>query len=120
MEGGLEATVQDLCAACASSAPPRPPPSTEAAAAAHPRTGYLASADARSERPEVLDEVDLLGRRQSQPEERVIVVDHRLERREPTVMEEPALRVREKSLERRRSVAVVGRAVRLEVVDPDL
>src|ERR1044072_8155880 len=74
----------------------------------------------RSERFEVLDEVGLLGRAEAERLHRVVVVDHVEQSGEPAVVVEAALGVRPQPLERRRAVAVVGRAVGLEAFDADL
>src|SRR5262249_49786986 len=59
-------------------------------------------------------------RAQVQAEYAVVVLDHVEQRREAPVVVEAALLVRPEALERRRAVALVWRALRLEVVDPDL
>src|SRR3954468_2395505 len=49
--------------------------------------------DVRSQRQQVLDQVVLLGRRQLQPEGRVVVPNHRVQVGVPAVVVEPALTV---------------------------
>src|SRR5205823_14471295 len=57
---------------------------------------------------------------QTEVEERGVVVDHVEQRGETAVVEEAALAVREESLQRRGAVLLVGRALRLELIDADL
>src|SRR5262249_53250279 len=99
---------------------------------ARPRARHLrarAGAEARAVRGDgqrgletlqVFDELGLLPRAQVQAEYAVVVLDHVEQRREAPVVVEAALLVRPEALERRRAVALVWRALRLEVVDPDL
>src|SRR5512142_1788664 len=72
------------------------------------------------QRLQVLDEVALLRGRQREREGGVVVRDDRGQVGEAAVVIEAALGVREQALERRRAIALVGRALRLEVVDADL
>ena len=48
------------------------------------------------------------------------MLHHRDQRAEPSVVEEFALRVGEQSLEGARAVLAIGRAIRLEIVNPDV
>lgn len=50
----------------------------------------------------------------------VVVLDDRRKVCESTVVIEPALGVRHESAERRGAVTVIGRSIRLEIVDADL
>lgn len=70
--------------------------------------------------PQVLDHVVLLCCGQIQLEERVVMVDHVQQRREATVVVEPALFVRPQSCQWRGAIHVGGRAIRLKRVDADL
>src|SRR5262249_14203261 len=74
----------------------------------------------RSEREEVLFEILHLLLGQGEREVLVVVLDHRSERGEPPVVEESTLLASEEPAERRRTVAALGRAIRLEGIDPDL
>src|SRR4051812_41096149 len=73
----------------------------------------------RSKRLQVLREIVLLATRQPQREVLVVVVDHIGERREAAVVIEAALHVRPEAAQRRRTVAPVRRARRLEIIDAD-
>src|SRR6266536_1304189 len=94
-----------------------PGPSSVRRASSQPPGGR---SGVRSERQQVLDQVLLLLWRQAELEEVVVVVDHVGEGGEAPVVEEPALLVCPQALERRGAVAVVGRPVGLEAVDPAL
>src|SRR5262249_29954529 len=73
-----------------------------------------------SQRPEVLHQVLLLLVGEVEVLEGVVVVHHRQQRLEPTVVVEAALVMRPQAAQRCRAVHVGGRAVRLEVADADV
>src|SRR5262245_45921964 len=72
------------------------------------------------QRLQELDEVALLLVAQAEAEELVVVGHHVDQRCKTSVVVEAALLMCPQSGERTRAVAVVGRAIRLEIVDADL
>src|SRR5204863_1841483 len=70
----------------------------------------------RSKRLQVLDQIALLRVRQTELQERVVVLDDVAQRGEAAVVIEAALRTRVEAAQRRRAIALVRRAHRLEVV----
>src|SRR2546423_2419717 len=72
-----------------------------------------------SERFQVLGDIVHLRRRQVKIERVVVVLHDGEQRRESTVVIKAALLVRPRALERRRAIAMIRRAIRLEVVDAD-
>src|ERR1017187_5466353 len=77
------------------------------------------SAPQRSERLQVFHQVLSLLWRKLQVETRVVAVHYVQQRRKPSVMVEAAFGPGEESAQRRGAVALVGRAIGLEIVNPD-
>ena len=61
-----------------------------------------------------------LGITETQSEKAVVVLNDIVKRCETPVVVEASLRVRPESFQRSRAVALVGRAIRLKIVDSDL
>jgi hypothetical protein len=79
-----------------------------------------AAAVIASQRFQVFDEIGFLLRAKAKTPKTVVVLHHGHQIGEASVVIEPTLAPREKSLQRRRAIAPVGRAGRLEIIDPDL
>ena len=74
----------------------------------------------RSQRFEIFDEVECVLIAQPEIEHLVVMLHDGEQRRETPVVIEPALLVAPESLQRRRAVPMVGRAVGLKIVDANL
>src|SRR5262245_23334587 len=103
----------------ASDGEPAPAPTDPPCVPVTPR-GRVTRRTRASQRLQVLDEISLLRIGQAEALERVVMVHHVEQGREPTIVIEAALHVRPQTVERRGAIAAIGRALGLEVVDADL
>src|SRR6185503_3604377 len=117
-----------MVAICGSLSPPSAPSATLEAASTNAATRFtvvfirvsLDIVKVRLKGFQILDEIGLLAGGEAEREGGVVVIDDGAEGREPSVVIEAALLVREEPLERRGPIVFIGRALRLEIVDSDL